>query len=331
MSSQRTALQPAKRMFTTFNRLFPLWAIILSAVAVTWSNLFTPLESAIVPLLSMIMLCMGMTTGLDDFLRIARRPLPIALGVALQFVIMPVLALTLSAMLQLSNQLTIGMVLVGSCAGGTASNVICYLARGDVALSISLTLCSTLAGVVLTPLLTSFFLSATVAVDTLQLLISILQMVLVPVTVGVLLKQFLPALTGKLEPAVPTLSICLILLIIAIVVALNSGRFSEIGPAILLAVVMHNLLGLGGGYTVSRLFGLDTRQSQTIAIEVGMQNSGLGVALALQFFSATAALPGALFSIWHNISGSLVASYWGRKRESLEYLLRDEDRPATEK
>ena len=238
---------------------------------------------------------------------------------------MPILALTFSKMLQLSNQLTIGMVLVGSCAGGTASNVVCYLAKGDVALSISMTMVSTIVGVIATPLLCSFYLSATISVDTWALLLSIVQMVFIPVMLGFTCKYFLEGITQVVEPLIPTLSVLLILLIIAIVVALNAERLLDVGLITLIAVVLHNLSGLAGGFYVSRLFGLDIKQSQTIAIEVGMQNSGLGVALATQFFSATAALPGALFSVWHNISGSLLASLWGRKRTSLEYILRDQE------
>ncbi len=227
-------------------------------------------------------------------------------------------------MLQLSNQLTIGMVLVGSCAGGTASNVICYLAKGDVALSISMTMTSTLVGIVATPLLCTFYLSETVDVDTLALLFSILQMVFVPVLLGFSINHFFPDQIARVEELLPSASILIILLIIGIVVSLNSERLLDVGPLTLVAVILHNLSGLAGGFYISRLLGLDLRQSQTIAIEVGMQNSGLGVALALQFFSATAALPGALFSVWHNISGSILASIWGKKRTSLEYLLRDE-------
>lgn len=243
----------------------------------------------------------------------------------LQFVLMPFLALTLATMLQMSNQLTAGMVLVGSCAGGTASNVISYLAKGDVALSISMTMTSTLIGVVATPFLCSFYLSETVSVDTFGMLLSILQIVLVPVALGVLLNHYAGNIVKRVEALLPSLSITIILLIIAIIVALNSGQLLEVGLLTLLAVMLHNLLGLGGGFYISRLFGFDLRQSHTIAIEVGMQNSGLGVALALQFFSATAALPGALFSVWHNISGSILASHWGRKRTSLEYLINDQE------
>ncbi len=311
-------------MIQTFNSLFPLWAILISVIAFFFSASFSGLEDAIVPLLATVMFMMGLTLKHDDFLRIAKDPKPVFVGVLLQFLLMPILALTLANMLQLSNQLTAGMVLVGSCAGGTASNVICYLAKGDVALSISMTMTSTLIGVVATPFLCTFYLSATVSVDTLGLLLSILQIVLAPVLIGAGLNHLFTNAVGRIEFFLPALSVLVILLIIAIVVALNADRLLDVGFLTLIAVVLHNLLGLSGGFYVSRLFGFDLKQSQTIAIEVGMQNSALGVALALQFFSATAALPGAIFSVWHNISGSLLASIWSRKRNSLEYIIEDE-------
>jgi BASS family bile acid:Na+ symporter len=277
------------------------------------------------------MFLMGLTLTKADAERIVKDPKPILVGVVLQFLLMPVLALTFSKMLQLSNQLTIGMVLVGSCAGGTASNVVCYLAKGDVALSISLTMVSTLIGVIATPLLCAFYLSETVSVDTLALLFSIVQIVFIPVVLGFSCKLFMSDFSNRVDPFIPTLSVLIIILIIAIVVALNADRLLDVGLITLIAVILHNLSGLAGGYYISRLIGLDIKQSQTVAIEVGMQNSGLGVALATQFFSATAALPGALFSVWHNISGSLLASIWSRKRASLEYLLKDEESSLPEK
>jgi len=187
-----------------------------------------------------------------------------------------------------------------------------------------MTMTSTLIAVVATPLLCTFYLSATVSIDTLGLLLSILQIVLVPVLIGAGLNHLFTNAVGRIEFFLPALSVLVILLIIAIVVALNADRLLDVGFLTLIAVVLHNLLGLSGGFYVSRLFGFDLKQSQTIAIEVGMQNSALGVALALQFFSATAALPGAIFSVWHNISGSLLASIWSRKRNSLEYIIEDE-------
>ncbi|MDA0688583.1 MAG: bile acid:sodium symporter family protein [Proteobacteria bacterium] len=314
---------------TRFNALFPLWAFLLAITAFFFSDAFSRLSDLIVPLLALVMFCMGLTLGKEDFQRILKSPKPVLVGVVLQFLLMPILALTLATMLQLSSQLTAGMVLVGSCAGGTASNVISYLAKGDLALSISMTITSTLVGVIATPLLCAFYLSETISVDRLGMLMSIVQMVLLPVTIGTLCNHFMPTIVERSQRYLPSLSIVIILLIIAIVVALNSDSLLAVGGITIIAVALHNLGGLAGGFYLSRLMGFDIRQSHTIAIEVGMQNSGLGVALALEFFSATAALPGAIFSVWHNISGSLLASAWGRKRDSLEYVIKDEQEFST--
>ena len=316
---------------TRFNQLFPVWALCLSCIAFVASDFLSSFEEAIVPLLAAVMFMMGLTLTQKDFKRISKEPKAVFIGVLLQFLLMPVLALTLAGMLQLSNQLTAGMVLVGSCAGGTASNVMTYLAKGDVALSISMTMASTLIGVFATPFLCAFYLSETVSVDTRGMLLSIMQMVFLPVFAGVIVNHLLQAQVVKFERFLPSLSILLILCIIAIVVALNSERLVDIGLLTLVAVILHNSLGLASGFFVSRLFGFNLKQSHTIAIEVGMQNSGLGVALALQYFSPTAALPGALFSVWHNVSGSILASAWGKKRDSIEYLIKDQEHIKSDK
>ena len=314
---------PVRSPQSRLTKLFPILAIAVAATGALRPDSFVAAQFTIIPLLASIMFMMGLTLTRDDAQRIARDPRPVAVGVALQFLLMPILALTLAKLLQLSTPLTVGMVLVGSCAGGTASNVICFLARGDVALSVSMTFVSTLIGVVATPLLSQFYLAEQVAVDELAMIESLLQIVFVPVISGFCFRAVLPRLSASLQPALPLFSVICILLIIGIVVALNSPQLRGIGPLIVLAVILHNALGIAGGFTLSRLFGFDLKQSQTIAIEVGMQNSGLAAALSLQFFSATAALPAALFSIWHNISGALLAGHWGRQRDSLKYLLAD--------
>jgi len=308
---------------TTFNSYFPLWAILFSIVAFFFSDIFSIAASAIVPLLASVMFLMGLTLDKTDFKRVSENPSPVLVGVIMQFLIMPFMALLLSTILQLSNQLTIGMVLVGSCAGGTASNVMTYLARGDVALSISMTITSTIVGVIATPLLCNFYLSETVNVDTSGMLINILQIVFLPVLFGFVLNHYLGDQIKQIQKFIPTLSMLIILSIITIIVALNSASLIDVGLLTLLAVILHNGFGLAGGFYVSRLLGFNLRQSHTIAIEVGMQNSGLGVALAMQFFSASAALPGAIFSLWHNISGAILASKWGQKRDTLEYAFQD--------
>jgi BASS family bile acid:Na+ symporter len=289
-----------------------------------FSEIFLAASNAIVPLLAGVMFLMGLTLTKEDFKQVSKNPSPVFVGVILQFIIMPFIALLIANTLQLSNQLVIGMVLVGSCAGGTASNVMTYLARGDVALSISMTITSTMVGVVATPVLCNFYLSETVNVDPWGMLTTILQIVFSPVLLGVLLNHYQAKRIRKIEHVIPTLSMLIILGIIAIVVALNSGSLASVGGLTLLAVILHNSFGLLGGFFLSRLLGLSLRQSHTIALEVGMQNSGLGVALAMQSFSATAALPGAIFSLWHNISGAFLASFWGRKRDKLEHIIEEE-------
>ena len=204
--------------------LFPLWAILLSGVAFFFNEPFSSLASWIIPLLAGVMFTMGLTRKAADFKRILQDPRPILVGVLLQFILMPLLAVVLAKMFGLSNQLTAGLVLVGCCAGGSASNVISYLARADLALSISMTVCSTLVGVVATPLLTGFYLSTTINVDTIGMLVSIIQIVLIPVLAGITLSHFFPELIRPLTPALPALSILIILTIICLLYTSPSPR-----------------------------------------------------------------------------------------------------------
>jgi bile acid:Na+ symporter, BASS family len=300
-------------MIKLFNTLFPVWALLFCAVAYTFPTTFYSLSSFISYLLMAIMLFMGMTLSNTDFIRVVKMPKIISLGLFLQFFIMPLSALLISRLYGFSDELTIGMILVGSVSGGTASNVITYLADGDVALSITMTTVSTLLSVLVTPLLTYIYVGQSLDVPVLDMLISILKIVLFPVLLGVILNHFFSARITKNEPYLATISMLLILTIIAIVVALNHDNMNEVGLLIIGAVMMHNTIGLVSGYTITAFFGYDEKICRTVAIEVGMQNSGLAVALALKYFTPLSALPGAVFSIWHNISGALLASYWNRK------------------
>jgi BASS family bile acid:Na+ symporter len=293
-------------------RLFPVWALIASGIAVAAPAPWIAMQPAITWLLGIVMLGMGATLTLDDFRRIARRPLTIGIGAALQFGLMPALAWLIGNTLGLPLELTVGLVLVGAAPGGTASNVICYLARGDVALSISLTFVSTLLSVVATPGLTWLYVGASVPVPAMSMLWSIARVILLPVALGVALRRVLGERIERMETALPLISMLAILWIIAIVVGLNADQIGRLGPIVVLAVASHNLLGLAGGYGMARLLRCDEATARTLSIEVGMQNSGLGVALATQYFSSAAALPGAVFSIWHNLSGSVLATWWSR-------------------
>ena len=257
---------------------------------------------------------MGMTLTVDNFSAVMRKPRVMTVGVLLQYLLMPLIAWGLSWALNLSPELMVGMVLVGSSPGGTASNVICYLARGDVALSITLTASSTLLAVLATPLLTWLYLGHTVEVPVVKMLLNVLTIVIAPVALGVVINTLIGHRIREAKQIFPLISVAAIVLIIAIIVALNQARLQQLGMALLIGVVLHNALGLAGGYSLARGFGYSRRISRTLAIEVGMQNSGLAVALAIKFFSPLAALPGALFSIWHNLSGSLLASWWSRRK-----------------
>ncbi|WP_148864250.1 bile acid:sodium symporter family protein [Marinobacter fonticola] len=300
-------------LFERINRLFPVWAILFAAIAAWQPGWFTDFASLIKLLLAVIMFAMGLTLSRHDFMGVLRAPQPVAVGVLLQFTVMPLAALFVAWFLRLSPELTIGMFLVGATAGGTASNVITWLANGHVALSVSMTLTSTIVSVAATPLLTQLLVGQTVDVPVFGMFVSIAQLVIGPVVLGVIVHHFLGKQIKRMEPALATLAMAAIVFIIAIVVALNASRLATLGPLVIVAVVLHNMLGLAGGYGIGRLFGFSQRVARTMAIEVGMQNSGLAVALANQFFTATAALPGALFSIWHNVSGSLLAGYWKRR------------------
>lgn len=294
----------------SINRFFPFLAIAVSLLAWHEPQPLIAWKGAILPLLMVIMFCMGLTLRLQDFQRVLNKPKPIATGVMLQFALMPLIAWGLAQVFGLSQELTVGLILVGACAGGTASNVMTYLAGGDVALSVSMTLMSTLWSVVLTPYLVWFYSGAEISVDIQGLILSIAKIVIVPIALGLLANRYLPQLGKSLNKYLPDIASSAILVIIAIVVTLNADEITTLGAGAAAAVILHNLLGLAGGYSIARWNGHTEVEARTIALEVGMQNSGLGVALALKFYGPVAALPGALFSIWHNISGSALAAFW---------------------
>ena len=293
-------------------KYFPILAIVGSVAAYVWPTWLAEQKIWIIYLLGAVMFCMGATLTLNDFKRALNNYWILLLGLGLQFGLMPFIAWQLSGLAGIGAALTTGMLLVGSVSGGTASNVICYLSKGDVALSITLTAISTCLAVVVTPLLVYVYLRTTIEIPILKMMRSIFYIVILPVAIGVILNRYLPALIKPVQKFGADLSILVICLIIAIIVALNHDKLLTVSTVLAGLVLAHNLLGLFAGYFVTLLFTHDKIASKTIAIEVGMQNSGLAVALAVKFFTSTAALPGALFSIIHNVTGSLLASYWAK-------------------
>lgn len=300
-------------MLGRITRLFPLWALLGSLLAYGQPTWFVGLKQQIIPLLTLIMLAMGLTLRPAHFLDVLGNRRAVLLGLVLQFSVMPLAAVLVSRLLGFDTALTVGMILVGSVAGGTASNVMCYLAKGDLALSITMTALSTLVGVVATPLLVQLLAERSVDVPAWEMLLSLIKIVVVPVVAGVLLNALFHRAIARIEPLLPLVSMAAIVLIIAIVVALNAGQLASIGPIVALAVMLHNGIGLALGYSITRLLGFDERTCRTLSFEVGLQNSGLATALAMKFFTPASAVAGTLFSIWHNLSGSLLAGIWARR------------------
>ncbi len=297
-------------MLDIITRLFPVWAILISIPAYHTPLRFEGIVQHITSLLMLIMFTMGVSLSIDDFRRVFFRPLPVIAGVALQYSLMPLTTWLLAKLLHMPHELTTGMILVGCVSGGTASNVITYLARGNVALSVTLTALSTLIGIFATPLLIRLYVDAKVTVDMHGILKSILQIVVVPIGAGLALNHLLGQKMAPIKRFSPLISMIAILLVIAGVVAANAKSIISIGPLVITGVILHNTIGLLGGYWGSRLLGFDETICRTLAIEVGMQNSALSATLGKLYFTPLAALPGALFSVWHNLSGSILASFW---------------------
>ncbi|XOB61766.1 bile acid:sodium symporter family protein [Campylobacterota bacterium DY0563] len=302
-------------MIKKISMLFPIWAVLFSIISYFNPSLVVGFKSWIIPLLILIMFCMGVTLKISDFKRVLKRPKIIALTVFLQFLIMPLAAFIISKLFNLSDELLVGMVLVGAVSGGTASNVIAYLAKADVALSITMTVVSTLLSILVTPYLTYFYVGQTVPVPALDMLFSIFKLVFMPVVAGLIINQIFNKYIKEKHDIFALLSIISIVFIIGIIIGINQQKVSSLALSLMLSIALHNLIGLVGGFYITKLLGFEKKECKTVAIEVGMQNSGLAVVLAMKYFTALSALPGAIFSIWHNISGSIIAGIWAKQEE----------------
>lgn len=285
--------------------------VLLAAVAaLLWPEVFSCVKTSVInPLLGIIMFGMGLTLHLDDFRVVFSRPRDVIIGCTAQFVVMPLLAWTLTRLFQLDEALTVGVVLVGCCPGGTASNVITYLAKGDLALSVGMTGVSTLLAPVLTPLLVLLLAGKTVDVDVVAMFLSILWVVILPIVGGLIVKRLWPQQTARATAYLPALSSLAIAAIVLIVISASAHRLMAGGWIIIIVVMLHNIGGLSIGYLIGRLLHLTSAKRKALSIEVGMQNSGLASSLATLHFAAypMAIIPGAVFSVWHNISGAIVA------------------------
>jgi len=260
-------------------------------------------------LLSLVLFTMGTTLELDNFINVFRRPKEIIVGISLQYIIMPVLALVLANFFSLDMALTVGLILVGTVPGGTASDVITFLAKGDVALSVSLTAVSTLISPVLTPLITLILIGNHVSFNPTEIFISIIQIVIIPIFLGLLLNYKFPKFCSELKEYLPGISSIVISIIVAGVIGVNKQAIFTSSAIILIVIVLQYALGMLLGFAAGYLMGMKRKQIITVAIELAFQNSGLSTSLAKTHFPTltTATVPGALYSVWQNFAGSIIA------------------------
>lgn len=306
-----------KRICKFISDYMGILVLVAAVAAIIVPDAFSGIRpSAINPLLGIIMFGMGMALKSEDFKIVFSRPKDVIIGCVAQFTIMPLVAILLTRVFALDESLALGVVLVGCCPGGTASNVITYLAKGDLALSVGMTATSTLLAPVMTPLLVRLLADRSVDVDVTGMLLSILWVVILPIAAGLVVKGLWPKVSEKATAYLPAVSSLAIALIVLIVISANAQKLLSGGLLILLVVVLHNLCGLGLGWFIGRMLGLPDAKRRAISIEVGMQNSGLASSLATLHFAAypMATIPGALFSVWHNISGALLAYLYRRQR-----------------
>ena len=294
---------------------FPLWVLLASVASLIHPPLFTWFSGELIPIgLGIIMLGMGLTLRVEDFERVLRYPLWVFVGVFLQYTVMPSLGWGLGYIFKLPVPFAVGLVLVACCPGGTASNVVSYLARADVPLSVTMTTISTLLAVVMTPLLTAFLAGSRINVNAWGLFLSTVQVVILPIVIGLLMNRYLPKVTKKVVTISPLVAVIFITLIVASIVGAGRDAILKSGVSLILAVFSLHAFGFLLGYFFSRIWIGHEIPARTISIEVGMQNSGLGVVLARQnFTNPLVAIPSAISSVFHSLIASLLAAYWRLK------------------
>ena len=295
--------------FRWLTQLFPIWSVLVAVVALFWPNAFAWCTGALIRLgLCFIMLGMGLTLTLADFRRVFEIPFALLSGIGLQFFVMPLLGWIIGYWMKLPNDMAVGLVLVACCPGGTASNVVAFLARANVALSVSMTAISTALAVVLTPLLTKFYVGERVPVNAFELLQSILSIVILPVAIGIAINHFFRRAAKRIASVSPFISVLFIILIVGYILSLNRDSILKNWQILVAATLVLHAVGFSLGYGLAQWLKLDELSCRTVSIEVGMQNSGLGVELAKTHFTALTAVPCAVSAVMHCLFGSMVAA-----------------------
>lgn len=310
-----------RRLINILSLLFPVWAIIFSTIAYLYPEGLAGWKNLTTPLLMLIMFSMGVTLDFRNFAEVFKKPLVILLGIALQFTIMPLLAFIISSLFSFDSQLFVGMILLGCAPGGTASNVMSYISKGNTALSVTVTSITTLLGVFVTPALVLLFAGDTLPIPARSMIISIAGIVVIPVLSGLIINYFFKSKIERYNYFCSFIAMLAIILIIGIIVAASKGTIITAGFSILFAVLMLNIFGVLSGYWISKWFKCNREDSIALAFEVGMQDSGLSVVLAIKYFTSLAALPSAIYSLMQNITGSSLASYWLKKQAAKKKII----------
>ena len=292
------------------SKTFALWVLLFAFLAFVSPEAFLEIRGYIPYLLGIVMFGMGITLTFNDFSEVVKHPKSVIVGVVGQFVIMPAIAFALAKLFALPTDLAIGVILVGACPGGTSSNVMTYLAKGNTALSVACTTISTLLAPLLTPIIFYVLASQWIDIDASAMFASVLKMVLFPIFLGLVIRALLKKQMAQISQTMPLVSVIAIVLILAAVVAGSKDKIIDSSLLIFGVVVLHNCLGYLVGFLAAKALRLNNYDSKAIAIEVGMQNSGLGAALATAHFNPIAAVPSAVFSFWHNVSGPILANYF---------------------
>lgn len=301
-----------------FGRYMAVIVLVVAALALFLPGTCLWIQTSWVNyLLMIVMFGMGLTLKLEDFKLVFTRPKDIVIGCVAQFTIMPLLAWALGKVFGLDAALLAGVILVGTCPGGTSSNVITYLSKGDVALSVGMTSVNTLLAPFLTPAITYLLLRTTVTVDPVSMFVSIIKVVIVPIALGFIINKLFGEFTQRLVKILPSVSVVAICLIVASVVSHNAEKIMTTGAVVFAVVILHNLLGYACGFGIGKILHLNVPKCKALSIEIGMQNSGLATSLAGTAFPdlAMATVPGAVFSVWHNISGAILANLYNRWNE----------------
>ncbi len=316
----------------TFSKYMALIVMAMALLSLFFPGTVSFIKTSYInTLLGIVMFGMGLTLKPNDFRILFKHPKDVLIGTVAQFLIMPLLAFILVKAFSLTPELAIGVILVGTCPGGTSSNVMTYLAKGDVALSVGITSASTILAPVLTPLLTYIYAGETVDVNMVSMFLSIIQVVLLPIAVGFAVNRFCPRFTERAVDVLPLVSTLAIVAIVGAVVSANAARLMGCGLLILGIVILHNLLGYALGYAAAKALKMDMAKRKAVSIEVGMQNSGLATSLATVHFAQypLATIPGAVFSVWHNVSGAILANLFLRRTEK-NMPQTEHDTPRTE-